>query len=227
MQENTGENAANSQSGSNTVAADDHNKLKKVYLWASKNTSESRQLDDFKYYWSDATTNLLHILELSESSIVALVGLSGVGKSSAQVQVAKALNAKLAGETSQDRVVRRAVHFKWPGYLEANYERILQLLKMQGVTASDQEIIKIIADRLATSRNSKVVRRRLSDVFGDRLTEIDALDDMFDRADIGNLLANVVAKEPAIDVNDLAEKLLGPSDLKSFSKELVISLVSQ
>ncbi|HVB13096.1 MAG TPA: hypothetical protein VNE86_08165 [Nitrososphaerales archaeon] len=227
MQENAEENGVATRSESNISAIDGNSKLKRIYSWASKNTSETRQLDDFKYYWSDAITNLLHILELSEGSIIALVGLSGVGKSSAQIQVAKALNAELSKETSQDRVVLKVVHFKWPGYLESNYERILQLLKMQNVTASDQEIIKIIADRLATSRNSRVTRRRLMEVFGGRLTENDLLKDTFQRSDIEKLLAKGIAKEPPIQARDVAEKLLGPSDMKSLSKELAISLLSQ
>ncbi|MHB2035574.1 MAG: hypothetical protein ACYCPW_02385 [Nitrososphaerales archaeon] len=114
MQENAEENEVATRSESNISAIDSQSKLKRIYSWASKNTSETRQLDDFKYYWSDAITNLLQILELSGGSIIALVGLSGVGKSSAQVQVAKALNDKLSKEASQDRVVRKVVNFKWP-----------------------------------------------------------------------------------------------------------------
>ena len=199
--------------------------LKSIYSWASKNTSETRQLGEFKYYWSDRARRLLQILELSEGSIIAIVGLSGVGKSSAQIQVARALNDKLSQEVPRSK--GRVVNFKWPGYLESNYDRILELLKMQDVNPSDEEVIQFVAENLATSRNENVMTRRLKEVFGDRLSKDDLLlKDRFDRAEIANLLRKGMAKEPPINAKDIAANLLGPSDMNSFNRQLVISLLS-
>ncbi|MGI0091063.1 MAG: hypothetical protein ACREBS_05095 [Nitrososphaerales archaeon] len=95
--------------------------LKRVYNWASKNTSETRQLGDFKYYWPSTVTKLLTALELSKGSIIALVGLSGIGKSSAQTQIARKLNERIgvglesnhgSAEACSQRTTKKAVHFK-------------------------------------------------------------------------------------------------------------------
>jgi ABC-type transport system involved in cytochrome bd biosynthesis fused ATPase/permease subunit len=71
----------------------------KVYSWASKNTAETRRSSgaedeggqtssaSYKYFWPRSAKLLLESLQLSRGQLIALVGLSGVGKSSAQREI--------------------------------------------------------------------------------------------------------------------------------------------
>ena len=202
--------------------------LKRIYAWASQNTSESRELGNFKYHWPSAVVKLLQTLELSQGSIIALVGLSGVGKSSAQVQVAKALNEKLLAEkpaSASTETIRKVVHFKWPGYFDASYARILDFLKEQNVSTSSQEVLQDLAQRLAGKRDPRVLRRQLRELFGEEFAQRDFQKESLTKAELAKLLTDLDAGQ-GIDAEMLAKRVLGPSDLKEFQKELVISLLS-
>ena len=179
--------------------------LKRIYAWASQNTSESRQLTDFKYYWPQAATKLLATLELSHGSIIALVGLSGVGKSSAQSQIAKKLNEKQEGRG-------KAVHFKWPGYFDTNIDRILESLKEQGVTGESQKLIPQIIDRAAEKRDLKVLKSRARELLPKKWYEFDYRV----QEDLKDYLAKNLGN---CDAEILAEKLLGPTEEKIWKKQ--------
>jgi biotin operon repressor len=82
-------------------------KVRKIYQWCSQRTSETTEYER-KYLWPDGADSLLRSLKLSEGSINALVGLSGVGKSSALRQISLEL----------EKSERQVLCFKWPGGLE-------------------------------------------------------------------------------------------------------------
>ena len=199
--------------------------LKRIYAWASKNTSEARQLYDSKYHWPAAVIKLLGILELSEGSIIALVGLSGVGKSSAQSQVAKALNERLSANSSgkkdgeAERSSKKAVNFKWPGYFDSSYTRILEFLKDQKVIISIEEAAELIAEKLAKHNDPSHVYSQIADVFGDEFLYYSGFKSHFSQAEAAEILVKgVAAKKPGMDPESLAGKLLGPSELKIVSE---------
>jgi hypothetical protein len=93
-----------------------------IYSWASHLASESRKLDWVLYWyvWPDAVREIIHKPETMNGGIIGLVGLQGVGESSA-------LLAIQAGRTLlQDQEYRRThasgecpdlggdvVRFKW------------------------------------------------------------------------------------------------------------------
>ena len=96
--------------------------VSEIYSWASQLASESRRLDwvFYWYVWPDAVREIVHKLETMNGGIIGLVGLQGVGKSSAlrAIQVGRAL--------LKDQEYRRThasgkcpdlggdiVHFKW------------------------------------------------------------------------------------------------------------------
>ena len=60
-----------------------------VYSWASQLASESRKLDwvFYWYVWPDAVREVIHKLETMNGGIIGLVGLQGVGKSSALLAI--------------------------------------------------------------------------------------------------------------------------------------------
>jgi len=93
-----------------------------IYSWASHLASETRKLESIFlwYVWPDTVREVIHKLETMNGGIIGLVGLQGVGKSSA-------LLAILAGRMlHQDEEYRKAhksgerpdleqdvIHFKW------------------------------------------------------------------------------------------------------------------
>jgi hypothetical protein len=92
-----------------------------IYSWASQLASESRKLDwvFYWYVWPDAVREIIRKLETMNGGIITLVGLQGVGKSSA-------LQAILAGRMLlQDKEYRKThkssdpdlgqdiIRFKW------------------------------------------------------------------------------------------------------------------
>jgi len=183
--------------------------FKRVYTWVSQNTQETRLSTGFKYHWPEAAKRLLTALELSNGSIIALVGLSGVGKSSAQSQIARKLKEKGL----------RAVHFKWPGYFEANFDRILQLLNEQGITKSNEELIPEIAERALSTRNPSVLRSELKELLPEKYSK------GLTPSELLISLKNDPPKDQ--DALALARRLLGQHESRIWEKELVIHLFSQ
>ena len=60
-----------------------------IYSWASQLASESRKLDwvFYWYVWPDAVREVIHKLETMSGGIIGLVGLQGIGKSSALLAI--------------------------------------------------------------------------------------------------------------------------------------------
>ena len=203
--------------------------LKKIYTWASKNTSEARHLLNFKYYWPKAATDLIRTLELSEGSIIVLAGLSGVGKSSAQAQVAKALNEKLASQKREGAQERKAVHFKWPGYFDSNYDEILASLKEQSVWPKGEELMELVVERLVKMRDARVLKRHLKELYGENFdwdfSFVDKGLAAYTNSEMQALVLKVMSRAK-MSTEVIAKRLLGPNDLKSLHRELVISLLS-
>jgi hypothetical protein len=63
--------------------------LSEIYSWASQLASESRKLDwvFYWYVWPDAVREIIRRLERMNGGIIGLVGLQGVGKSSALLAI--------------------------------------------------------------------------------------------------------------------------------------------
>jgi len=63
--------------------------VSEIYSWASQLASESRKLDWVLhwYVWPDAVREVIHKLETMNGGIIGLVGLQGVGKSSALLAI--------------------------------------------------------------------------------------------------------------------------------------------
>ena len=76
-------------SGSKKPEPDNSVSTSEIYSWASQLASESRKLDwVFHWYvWPDAVREIIHKLETMSGGIIGLVGLQGVGKSSALLAI--------------------------------------------------------------------------------------------------------------------------------------------
>jgi len=76
--------------------------IEEVYSWASQLASESRRIDWIAnwYVWPDAVSRVLRQLEIMQGGIIGLVGLQGVGKSSALLAI---LTAKLIERKEEQR----------------------------------------------------------------------------------------------------------------------------
>ncbi len=187
--------------------------LKQVYVWASQNTQETRLATGFKYRWPEAAKRLLAALELSQGSIIALVGLSGVGKSSAQSQIAKALREKSF----------RAVHFKWPGYLDQNSDKILEFLEKQGIKTTTNDAVSQIIERALKKKTETMLKRNLGNALPYAWKDFKDLQ--------VNELADSIAKylddAQNITPETLALKILGPTEYKNWKRNLVTSALSR
>jgi len=93
-----------------------------IYSWASQLASESRKLDwiFYWYVWPDAVREIIHKLETTNGGIIGLVGLQGVGKSSALLAI---LTGRMLLQDKEYREAhesgeapdlgRDVIHFKW------------------------------------------------------------------------------------------------------------------
>jgi hypothetical protein len=154
----------------------------KVYRWASQNTAETRQYNredveessKYKYFWPHPATLLLESLKLSRSQLIAFVGLSGVGKSSAQKEITKSLDAFLAsantgkddistGEAGANSLSTRAIYFKWPGKFDANISTIADSLESSGIINRREACLRQIIRKANSDPNYDL---KLYDAFG-------------------------------------------------------------
>ncbi|MHB1869004.1 MAG: P-loop NTPase family protein, partial [Nitrososphaerales archaeon] len=176
----------------------------------SARTPRKPDSTEFKYHWPEAVKRLLTALELSQGSIIALVGLSGVGKSSAQNHIAKKLKEKGL----------KAVHFKWPGYFEANYHRILEFLKEQGITGSNEELVPEIIERAVTNRYPRALQAELKELLPEKWKDLKNLTQE-------ELILSLKNELKGQDAETLARRLLGPEEFRRWQKGLVIHLLSR
>jgi len=82
--------ASDLSSGSKKHEPDNSVPTSEIYSWASQLASESRKLDwvFYWYVWPDAVREIIRRLETMNGGIIGLVGLQGVGKSSALLAIA-------------------------------------------------------------------------------------------------------------------------------------------
>ncbi|MHB1908026.1 MAG: hypothetical protein ACYCQJ_04030 [Nitrososphaerales archaeon] len=123
----------------NVTTPKQSSEFRKVYEWSSQNTAEARQGEPYKYFWPSQAKVLLESLKLSKGQLVALVGVSGVGKSSAQREIAK----KLAQELPEEKVI----HFKWPGKFEASISEIADTLESYKLINREQAYLTAILNK--------------------------------------------------------------------------------
>ncbi|HVB13010.1 MAG TPA: hypothetical protein VNE86_07735 [Nitrososphaerales archaeon] len=109
--------------------------LTRIHEWACQNTAESRTIK-FNYLWPTAGREMLELLKLSNGSLICLLGVQGIGKSTCVKQVGKELRASLEFLKENDSSTQLVVYFKWPGG-EEPYEQLLNLLKNQGMNLGD------------------------------------------------------------------------------------------
>ncbi len=109
--------------------------LRRIHEWASQNTAESRTIE-FNYVWPTAGSEMLELLKLSSGSLICLLGVQGIGKSTCVRQVGKELRESLEFLKEKDSSTQLVVYFKWPGG-EEPYEKLLTLLKNQGLSLRD------------------------------------------------------------------------------------------
>ena len=81
--------ASDPSSGSKKPEPDNSVPTSEIYSWTSQLASESRKLDwvFYWYVWPDAVRERIHKLETMNGGIIGLVGLQGVGKSSALLAI--------------------------------------------------------------------------------------------------------------------------------------------
>jgi ABC-type sugar transport system ATPase subunit len=81
--------ASDLSAGSKKPEPDNPVSTSEIYSWASQLASESRKLDwvFYWYVWPDAVRQIAHKLETMNGGIVGLIGLQGVGKSSALLAI--------------------------------------------------------------------------------------------------------------------------------------------
>jgi len=81
--------ASDLSSGKREHGPDNSVPTSEIYSWASQLASESRKLDwvFYRYVWPDAVRERIHKLETMNGGIIGLVGLQGVGKSSALLAI--------------------------------------------------------------------------------------------------------------------------------------------
>ena len=90
-----------------------------IYSWASQLASESRKQDwIFEWYvWPDAVREIIKKLEAMNGGIICLVGLQGVGKSSALLAMMEEYRKK--NKSGNDLDLREdVIRFKWRRYAE-------------------------------------------------------------------------------------------------------------
>ncbi len=78
-----------------------------ILSWALQNTAESRTVE-YQYLWPVAVKQLRETLEIANGTLNVLGGLSGSGKSTALIQLKKALN--------EIREPESVILFKWLGF---------------------------------------------------------------------------------------------------------------
>jgi hypothetical protein len=115
--------ASDLSSGSKKPEPDNSVPTSEIYSWASQLASESRKLDWVLhwYVWPDTVREVIHKLETMSGGIVGLVGLQGVGKSSAlqaifrsRIEQADRQWQESGEEGPVPRHTYRIVLFKWP-----------------------------------------------------------------------------------------------------------------
>ena len=79
---------------------------------------------------------MLELLKISSGSLICLLGVQGIGKSTCVRQVGKELRASLEFLKEKESSTQLVVFFKWPGG-EQPYEKLLILLKNQGLNLRD------------------------------------------------------------------------------------------
>jgi hypothetical protein len=193
----------------------------KVYKWASQNTAETRQYNreqdessKYKYFWPSTAILFLESLKLSKNQLIALVGLSGVGKSSAQKEIAKTLDAFLAsaktGKGDHNSGTARAIYFKWPGKFEANISTIADSLELLGIINRREAYLRQILRKANTDPDYD---NKLFDTFGDLKGKT--------LEDLKTLLTRRRYEEDA-----LIKKFLTKREEKDIERDLVISALS-
>jgi len=109
--------------------------LRRVHEWASQNTAESRTIK-FNYVWPSVGKEILELLKISNGSLICVLGVQGIGKSTCVKQVGKELRESLEFLKEGDSSTQLVVYFKWPGGVEP-YDKLLRLLKNQGLNLKD------------------------------------------------------------------------------------------
>ena len=113
-----------------------------------------------------------------------------------------------------------AVHFKWPGYFDANYDRILEFLREQGITGSNEEAIT----RNHRTRGGKQIPESATGRVKELLPEKwKSLKDLTHE----ELITSLKSELKDQDAETLARRLLGPTEFRSWQKRLVIHLLSK
>lgn len=192
----------------------------KVYRWASQNTAETRQHRDedqtssYKYFWPSPASLLLGSLKLSRGQLIALVGLSGVGKSSAQREIAKSLDSFLASNnTNQDNSasIPRAIYFKWPGKFEANISIVGDSLELSGIINRQEEYLLQI---IRKANSDPTYDEKLYDAVSSlNDTTLDAL--------------KTTLREAGYSEDAFIKKFLTKGEQKELERELVILALSR
>ena len=192
----------------------------KVYKWASQNTAETRQRRDedqassYKYFWPSPASLLLDSLKLSRGQLIALVGLSGVGKSSAQREIAKSLDSFLSSNSAnQDdsASIPRTVYFKWPGKFEANISAVGDSIELSGIINRQEEYLLQI---IRKANSDPTYYEKLYDAVSSlKDTTLDAL--------------KTTLREAGYSEDAFIKKFLTKGEQKELERELVISVISR
>jgi hypothetical protein len=215
----------NSKSAESPNLTDLPDRFRQIYIWASQNTAEARgSQSQFKYFWPDAAKTLLTNLELSRGQVIAFLGLSGVGKSSAQREIAKRLSEDLKKSYDAKKELARSeekegereretrvIYFKWPGSFDANYPTIQKILEAEGFVDFRNELFKRAAEKIRTDPAS--LKKFYKLVPYSKISSADFKDE--------DLLADI--QKEGYSVQSFIEEFFRTYEIREIEKNLIVS----
>jgi len=131
-------------------------RVKEVIKWSSMLTAESRQYMN-EYVEPEAFKKLQVKLQIADGAFIALIGLQGVGKSQALIQLFNYLSGLW-----QDKREGRVIYFKWPGGLNP-VDEVFKILITNGFESQYRVLLACEIEDRARENPSKI--RKLNRFF--------------------------------------------------------------
>lgn len=148
-------------------------RVREVYNWSVQLTAESRD-EKWSYYWPDVIRNLLAKLRIVTGALISLIGLQGVGKSSAMKALTDALTAegkivmsvKLYGSGNLRQAIRAQVYEN----IKASYAALLKEEVIKLASKDSRMATKI--DNIRSNSRDKDFYNFMTELLGIKLPEV-------------------------------------------------------